>query len=154
MAKIRAFVIDKGFNILIGGPLACAVMTFYSQLWTFLSWQVIVSGIFVFLSVWFMIQFLKSEFRLTRQSIGAESTLAPKLDFRKAALLEWREANDPEFNLSLPSSRRTSAVRPAEAKTTYLAARELAIKSDLKPPAPTGDDGYDSLLFWQWCREP
>jgi hypothetical protein len=77
-------------------------------------------------------------------------------DPRKAALLEFRETNDPAYNLTLPSSRRTTAARPAETKASYRAARELAIKKGLKPPKPTGNDEYDASMFWQWAgwREP
>lgn len=77
-------------------------------------------------------------------------------DPRKAALLKWRKANDPKCNLTLPSSRRTPAAKPAEDKAAYLAARERAIESGLKPPAPIGDDDYDSKMFWQWVasRKP
>jgi len=77
-----------------------------------------------------------------------------KIQEAKAALLQWREVNDPRCNLTLPSSRRTSAAQPAEDKAAYRAARERAIKSGLKPPQPTGDDDYDSKIFWQWCAEP
>jgi len=70
----------------------------------------------------------------------------------KAMLLERLDSNDPaRSNLTLPSWRRTSSARPAEAKSLYLHVRQLAIDSGLKPPFPTGDVENDLLSLRQWC---
>ncbi len=63
MPAIRTFVIDKGFNIFIGGPLALGVMSLYSLIWGFFSWQVILAGAMLFISAWGAVQFIKHELR-------------------------------------------------------------------------------------------
>ena len=82
--------------------------------------------------------------------------MQPKRKMRdaKVAVLRFCDREDPERNLSLPSSRRTTAARPAETKALYLAARKLALEKAIKPPLPTGDVEQDYLTLRQWLIEP
>jgi len=70
----------------------------------------------------------------------------------KLDILAWLDEHDPAYNLTLPSSRRTTAARPAEAKALYLAARTKAIEASYNPPLPTGDDEHDLLTLRQWAE--
>ncbi len=81
----------------------------------------------------------------------AKAIEAGEKPLTKAILLEWLDANDPARNLSLPSARRTTAARRAEAKALYLQAREKAIGSGLATPTPAGDAEHDLLTLRQWC---
>ena len=88
-------------------------------------------------------------------AIGAISRrrrgLRPIAD-RRMAVLQFLDSNDPERNLWMPSSRRTTAARTAEAKALYLAARELAIELGINPPHQTDDVEHDLLTLRQWCE--
>jgi hypothetical protein len=69
----------------------------------------------------------------------------------KLDILTWLNEHDPAYNLALPSSCRTKAARPAEAKALYLEARTKAIEASLNPPLNTGDVENDLLTLRQWA---
>jgi hypothetical protein len=108
MGKLRAFVVDKAFNVLIGAPLGAAFMAFYAYLWEFLPWQLWTGGLLVCFSATALVAVLRYDNRCKpkdrRIAEELQTSIAALDAAERLALTRFEEArlNTLEFAVDDP----------------------------------------------------